>query len=204
MEDGKEGFVPDNFVERLPDGINVPSAPMWDKELDSDDVQKLDEKENIEAVVLNASQYVEGSPVPGLRFSLVKLTNAFSKSDAVGDYLTGLTSASQTVMVAEEPVFINESSDGHFQWVSHSEPYTCMVGTPRKSSKFGGIKPFLTYGVTPSFTDIEVSRRYKHFAWLYERLVGKFGTIIAIPPLPEKLLTGMFDDDLMENRRIQL
>ena len=88
MEDGKEGFVPDHFVEKLPDAINVPSAPMWDKELDSDNVQELDEKKDIEAVVVNGSQDVEGSPVPGLRFSLIKLTDAISKSDAVGDYPT--------------------------------------------------------------------------------------------------------------------
>ena len=28
--------------------------------------------------------------------------------------------------------------------------------------------------------------RYKHFDWLYHVLVKKFGSVIAIPPLPEK------------------
>ena len=39
------------------------------------------------------------------------------------------------------------------------------------------------------FNNIQVSRRYKHFDWLHERLVEKF-TIIPIPPLPDKQIQG--------------
>jgi len=39
------------------------------------------------------------------------------------------------------------------------------------------------------FSNIQVSRRYKHFDWLHERLVEKYCTI-AIPPLPEKQISG--------------
>ena len=45
-----------------------------------------------------------------------------------------------------------------------------------------------------------MSRRYKQFDWLYERLQGKFGTVIAIPPLPDKQVTGRFEEDLIEHR----
>ena len=47
---------------------------------------------------------------------------------------------------------------------------------------------------------LQVSRRYKQFDWLYERLQGKFGTVIAIPPLPDKQVTGRFEEDLIEHR----
>ena len=47
---------------------------------------------------------------------------------------------------------------------------------------------------------MQVSRRYKQFDWLYERLCGKFGTVIAIPPLPDKQVTGRFEEDLIEHR----
>lgn len=40
------------------------------------------------------------------------------------------------------------------------------------------------------FSNIQVSRRYKHFDWLHERLEAKF-TCIPIPPLPDKALSGM-------------
>ena len=78
-----------------------------------------------------------------------------------------------------------------------------LVGTPKKSSKLNGIKTFIAYQVT-SFSNIQVCRRYKHFDWLHERLVKKYGMIITIPPLPEKQVTGRFVEDLIEHRRIQL
>jgi len=39
------------------------------------------------------------------------------------------------------------------------------------------------------FSSAAVSRRYKQFDWLQQRLVEKYSTI-AIPPLPEKQIAG--------------
>jgi len=39
------------------------------------------------------------------------------------------------------------------------------------------------------FNNIQVSRRYKHFDWLHERLEEKFN-LIPIPPLPDKQISG--------------
>lgn len=39
------------------------------------------------------------------------------------------------------------------------------------------------------FNGIQVSRRYKHFDWLLERLSAKF-VLTPIPPLPEKQVSG--------------
>ena len=39
------------------------------------------------------------------------------------------------------------------------------------------------------FNNIQVSRRYKHFDWLHERLVEKF-PCIPVPPLPDKQIQG--------------
>ena len=39
------------------------------------------------------------------------------------------------------------------------------------------------------FNNIQVSRRYKHFDWLHERLVEKY-TFVPIPPLPDKQIQG--------------
>ena len=54
-----------------------------------------------------------------------------------------------------------------------------------------GLKSFIAYQLTPSLNNIQVSRRYKHFDWLHERLVEKF-CIIPIPPLPDKQISGDF------------
>ena len=37
--------------------------------------------------------------------------------------------------------------------------YTCEVGPGKKLTKYGGIKTIVTYGITPSFSNIQVSRR---------------------------------------------
>lgn len=39
------------------------------------------------------------------------------------------------------------------------------------------------------FNNIQVSRRYKHFDWLHERLEEKY-SLIPIPPLPDKQFSG--------------
>lgn len=67
----------------------------------------------------------------------------------------------------------------------------------------GGLKSFISYQLTPSFSNIEVSRRYKHFDWLHDRLTEKFN-VIAIPPLPDKQVSGRYEEQFIEHRRIQL
>uniref|UniRef100_A0A3P9DJ09 PX domain-containing protein n=1 Tax=Maylandia zebra TaxID=106582 RepID=A0A3P9DJ09_9CICH len=51
-------------------------------------------------------------------------------------------------------------------------------------------------------TNSPVNHRYKHFDWLYERLLEKFGSILPIPSLPDKQVTGepSFDDDFIRMR----
>jgi len=44
--------------------------------------------------------------------------------------------------------------------------------------------------VTLQFSNIQVTRRYKQFDWLHQRLSDKFSTI-AVPPLPGKQITGL-------------
>jgi len=41
------------------------------------------------------------------------------------------------------------------------------------------------------FSNIQVTRRYKHFDWLHQRLAVKFSTI-AVPPLPGKQIAGLY------------
>lgn len=46
-------------------------------------------------------------------------------------------------------------------------------------------------------TNRTVNHRYKHFDWLYERLLDKFGSGIPIPSLPDKQVTGTAPSLLM-------
>lgn len=89
------------------------------------------------------------------------------------------------------------------QWDFLTDPYTVNITSPKKSSKMGGLKSFIAYHLTPSFSNIEVARRYKHFDWLHDRLRDKFN-VIAVPPLPDKQVSGRYEEQFIEHRRMQL
>lgn len=99
-------------------------------------------------------------------------------------------------------VFIRQAEDG-YSWDPIKTIYTVSVASPKKESKLKGLKSFIAYQLTPSFNNLQVSRRYKHFDWLHERLAEKF-CLIAIPPLPDKQISNRYDDTFIEHRRVQL
>lgn len=88
-------------------------------------------------------------------------------------------------------------------WYPISNSYLCQVASPKKESKLKGLKSFIAYQLTPTFNNLQVSRRYKHFDWLHERLEEKF-SLIPIPPLPDKQISGRYEEQFIEHRRIQL
>lgn len=110
-----------------------------------------------------------------------------------------------TVDVSEsEKVYIFQSENqSGFYWKPIDSPYTVTVASPKKETKLKGLKSFIAYQLTPSFNNDPVSRRYKHFDWLHERLVEKF-SMIPIPPLPDKQISGRYEEHFIEHRRIQL
>ena len=90
--------------------------------------------------------------------------------------------------------------DGKVMWKPSQRSYTCIVDKPKKESKLKGLKSFIAYSVTSSLSGIQVSRRYKHFDWLHEQLTNKY-LLIPIPPLPEKQVSGRYEEDLIEHRK---
>ncbi|XP_067390717.1 sorting nexin-33 isoform X2 [Emydura macquarii macquarii] len=89
------------------------------------------------------------------------------------------------------------------QWRANPHPFICSVEDPTKQTKFKGIKSYISYKLTPSSINAPVYRRYKHFDWLYNRLLHKF-TVISVPHLPEKQATGRFEEDFIEKRKRRL
>uniref|UniRef100_H2ZEV1 Sorting nexin n=1 Tax=Ciona savignyi TaxID=51511 RepID=H2ZEV1_CIOSA len=130
----------------------------------------------------------------------------------VGNFITSLTkTAAESFVLGENNVTVSPSSmiqvipglDGPM-WENNPQPFTCSVTNPVKESKFSGLKSFIAYTITPSHTNASVPRRFKHFDWLYEQLVRKFGVSISVPQLPDKQITGRYEDDFIEGRRVQL
>lgn len=86
------------------------------------------------------------------------------------------------------------------EWQENPYPFTCCIDDPTKQTKFKGMKSYISYKLTPTHTQNQVNRRYKHFDWLYARLVEKF-PVISVPHIPEKQATGRFEEDFISKRR---
>ncbi|XP_028312694.1 sorting nexin-18a [Gouania willdenowi] len=86
------------------------------------------------------------------------------------------------------------------EWQENPYPFTCGIDDPTKQTKFKGMKSYMSYKLTPTHTQNQVNRRYKHFDWLYTRLVEKF-PVISVPHIPEKQATGRFEEDFISKRR---
>ncbi|GCB70112.1 sorting nexin-18-like [Scyliorhinus torazame] len=85
-------------------------------------------------------------------------------------------------------------------WQEDPYPFSCSIDEPTKQTKFKGIKSYISYRLVPNHTQISVNRRYKHFDWLYGRLVEKF-PVISVPHIPEKQATGRFEEDFISKRK---
>ncbi|KAL7294914.1 hypothetical protein TKK_0011835 [Trichogramma kaykai] len=150
----------------------------------------------------NLSMHTVHSVIDKAVPNVPKKNNKFSALVKSGE--EGFLLSSKLVIVPElEKVYIEEVESGRFAWASTSESYSCVVTSPKKESKLKGLKSFIVYQLTPTFNNIQVSRRYKHFDWLHERLEEKF-CFIPIPPLPDKQISGRYEEQFIEHRRTQL
>lgn len=111
---------------------------------------------------------------------------------------------SEKVDTSGKPKIILTITDGLPMWQYSDKQFACQISDPQKASKFSGLKSYITYSITPSDTGKTVSRRYKHFDWLLEQLTRKFSVIIAVPPLPDKQITGRYEEDFIGGRMQQL
>lgn len=99
-------------------------------------------------------------------------------------------------------MYVSEDN-GRYRWLDNQHPYICQLASPKKETKLHGLKSYIAYQLTPSFNSIQVSRRYKHFDWLQARLEEKFITI-PIPPLPDKQISGRYQEDFIRHRLQQV
>ncbi|CAN9507457.1 unnamed protein product [Ophioblennius macclurei] len=89
-------------------------------------------------------------------------------------------------------------------WSYPQTQLDCIVADPKKGSKMYGLKSYIEYQITPNTTNRPVNHRYKHFDWLYERLLDKFRSAIPIPSLPDKQVTGRFEEEFIKMRMERL
>lgn len=99
------------------------------------------------------------------------------------------------------PIYVGEVGP---VWSYPETQLDCVVADPKKGSKMYGLKSYIEYQLTPNNTNRPVNHRYKHFDWLYERLLDKFGSAIPIPSLPDKQVTGRFEEEFIKMRMERL
>uniref|UniRef100_A0A8C1USJ0 Sorting nexin 9a n=1 Tax=Cyprinus carpio TaxID=7962 RepID=A0A8C1USJ0_CYPCA len=101
-------------------------------------------------------------------------------------------------------MFILQTGEVGPVWLYPQTQLDCVVADPKKGSKMYGLKSYIEYQVTPNTTNRPVNHRYKHFDWLYERLVEKFACALPIPCLPDKQVTGRFEEEFIKMRMERL
>ncbi|KAM3599196.1 uncharacterized protein V6R79_001583 [Siganus canaliculatus] len=152
--------------------------------------------------------YPVTSSLPGRRES----TQHQAKSSAtvgrnLNRFSTFVKSGGEAFLLGEASAFVKDGDricvvmgQNGPEWQEDPYPLSCTIDDPTKQTKFKGMKSYMSYGLTPTHTNIQVNRRYKHFDWLYARLVERF-PVISVPHLPEKQATGRFEEDFISKRR---
>lgn len=81
----------------------------------------------------------------------------FAKSS--DSYILGLFTSKDIIPECEK-AYITQVEDSIYQWTQNHSPYSVVVASPKKESKFKGMKTFIAYQLTPSFNKISVSIVY--------------------------------------------
>lgn len=82
----------------------------------------------------------------------LKKSSMFGKSS--DSFILGL--GNKDKLPDNEQVYI-VPLDNFYQWQPNHQPYSVIVASPKKESKFKGMKTFIAYQLTPSFNNISVS-----------------------------------------------
>ena len=75
------------------------------------------------------------------------------------------------------------------KWKGRPPSLTVVVKDPQTEPRFSGMKHVTFYDVDTKELDSCVTRKYKQFLWLYDRLAENF-PCISLPPLPVKQGSG--------------
>ncbi|XP_069577290.1 sorting nexin-9-like isoform X2 [Brachyistius frenatus] len=151
----------------------------WDDDWDDQSVSGYHANEQVEEEDGASGRSAHG---PSVKIALNKFP--FSKGPSPEVFLLARPQASSRDRLS---VYMGEVGP---VWLYPTCPLDCTIADPKKESKLYGLKSFIEYQITPSTTNRPVNHRYKHFDWLYERLLEKFGSLLPIPSLPDKQVTG--------------
>lgn len=182
---------------------SIDGADGWDDDWDDEENGSSHNGDQETGTVASVSRRNTGSSAITRTGTVRKSMNRFSHFVKSGGEAFIIGSSHSDMDIPPEERVSVQDYQGRITWRGVAEPFNCVIDAPEKKSKFKGIKSFIAYNITPSNTGVAVSRRYKHFDWLYDRFLEKF-TLISVPPLPDKQITGRFGDEFIGKRKDKL
>ncbi|XP_040578914.1 sorting nexin lst-4 isoform X2 [Lepeophtheirus salmonis] len=197
--DDYQGYDQDEWDSDFDDPSEMPPPTTNPSQGGRNSAQNLGVTKNGNVGGSNSDLSLNNKKGPVVSFTSFNRFSFFVKS-GTENYILG---KSNLKVDDSELVSVVDIGDHQFCWNNQNQPFNCAIASPKKESKLHGLKSFIAYRITPSFSGIPVSRRYKHFDWLHERLTEKFA-IIPIPPLPDKQIQGRYEDEFIDHRMIQL
>lgn len=84
-------------------------------------------------------------------------------------------------------------------WVYPTSIFDCELADPRERLQkvWANDLSYIEYQFTTTNTKRAVNHRCQYFDWLYEHLLVMFGSASPIPSLPDKQITGCFEEDFI-------
>lgn len=115
--------------------------------------------------------YSVTSSLPGRRDSSQQQQPQAKSSATVGRNLnrfsTFVKSGGEAFLLGEASAFVRDGDricvalGKHGpEWQENPYPFTCTIDDPTKQTKFKGMKSYMSYGLTPTHTNVQVNRRY--------------------------------------------
>lgn len=116
--------------------------------------------------------YAATSSLPGRRDSAQQQQQQQAKSSAtvgrnLNRFSTFVKSGGEAFLLGEASAFVRDGDricvalGKHGpEWQENPYPFTCTIDDPTKQTKFKGMKSYMSYGLTPTHTNVQVNRRY--------------------------------------------
>lgn len=111
--------------------------------------------------------YPVTTSLPGRRGSAQQAKGSGTVGRNLNRFSTFVKSGGEAFLLGEACAFVRDGDricvvmGKHGpEWQEDPYPFTCTIDDPTKQTKFKGMKSYMSYGLTPTHTNIQVNRRY--------------------------------------------
>ena len=88
------------------------------------------------------------------------------------------------------------------RWDCFPPTLTIVIKDLHTETRFSGVKHFTVFDVETKQLGTQVTRRYKNFLWLYDKM-AEFFPCISLPPLPVKQFSGKWKKEKEGRKKVK-